>query len=134
MLTTTTAGFIVLATILNSTLYITKPCEADKCYITLDYNGEKNDSWPSRWISMEALSSGYCKTELDKEGSSVLIHHKVRYIYPNRSHWYSGKWVPVLYSEKNFQKLMEGYNNISIISITFACIIFIGILILTFLC
>lgn len=59
--------FMFLTTVLNSTLIVTKPQEADTCYITLDYNEERYDSWPTRWTSMDTKCNNYCQIDLRKQ-------------------------------------------------------------------
>lgn len=121
--------FIFLSAILNSTLYISKPQNAIDCYITLDYDEKLDDSWPDRWTSMQVKSSDCCEIDVKKNWSGVLINHKIRYIYPNRSHWlYDEGWSGTLYSQENLKTLTKSYKYFTYVFIIFVYIMVVILL------
>lgn len=116
----TTAGFILLANIFNFTLYVTKPKDVSQCYITVDYDKTFNDSYPEKWTAM-TFDQDYCKTNLKQNLDKVFVHYKLRYIYPNRSHWLlTNEWMSTIYDMKKYE-LMKSTLNIYLNFLIVSC-------------
>lgn len=101
-MTSGVVGFILLASVLNSTLYVTKPRHVYQCAITVDYDESLNDTYPDQWISMEKYGRRYCKINIKNNLDNMLIRFKVRYISNKNEHWSPTEdWTPILYDMKN---------------------------------
>lgn len=106
----TAAGFILLADIFNFTLYVTKPKDVSQCYITVDYDKTFNDSYPQQWTAM-TFHQDYCKTNVKQNLDEVFVYYKIRYIYPNRSHWLlTNDWIPAIYDMKKYESMKNTMN------------------------
>lgn len=107
----TSTTFLFLTSVFNSTLYITKPTEANQCYIALIYDGSLlNDTWPSQWREMKTESTNYCKIPLRQDWDGILIYHKVRYIFPNRSQFlFRDDWTTTLYNDKQLMSYIRNH-------------------------
>lgn len=119
----TTTGFIFLATILNFTLYVSKPDEIKQCSTVIDYDQTANDTYPERWSVMR-MNKNYCYIDLRKNLSDVLINYKIRYVLKDQSHWLpSNEWRTILYSSNNYYE-EKRKNNICIYSIIICFVLF----------
>lgn len=120
-------NFVFLASVINFTLYITKPENTTHCYITLDYNSKFNDTWPAQWSSMIPHSNNVCKICLKTNLNKIILHHKVRYIFSNQSQWLlSDNWQSSLYDVKNCNNLLQNYENvvkINVVCFSITCIV-----------
>lgn len=78
----TIAGFVLLAGVINSSLYITTPRYVDQCVVTIDYNNTLDDTYPEKWVVMEKVGD-YCKVNLAERVETVRF--KIRYFFPDAS-------------------------------------------------
>lgn len=110
------SNVILFMQIFNHTMYITKPNGVSECYITVDYHGDANDSWPDNWIKMDVNRNSTprtCNTLLREHWDGVFAYSKIKFIYPNRTTYQSSEWKPILYDINNFNKttLIQQYYN-----------------------
>lgn len=85
-----TPGFIFLASILNTTLYVTKPDDVVQCSVVVDYDKSLNDTYLQKWEVMK-LGKNYCNIALRNNLNDVFIRYKTRYVFRNQSHWLPNK-------------------------------------------
>lgn len=81
---------LVLSLILNSTLFVTTPNDTIECYVTIDEDNSKNDTWPDKWSRMELdPKSERCSVPITGDA----INWKVLYVTSDRatlqSEWFA---------------------------------------------
>lgn len=98
-----TYAFIVLVGIINSTLYVNKPTQTRQCLITLDFDNEKNSSYPQRWKVME-MKQDLCSLPVNESSfKNKIVNYKLRY-YFNNGTYTSPPWLAV---NNNFKSKFE---------------------------
>lgn len=90
--------FLLLATVINSTLFINKPREAQECYVAANNN-------PNKWHAMEIHSNDICKIKLQEWSELAILRYKVLYIRDHQDYLYyqdadGEQWIATLYDAK----------------------------------